>query len=228
MPQTSVLTPEGMLSDYPELQAIDDPVWQEAVADMLPMTIPAGTIMYRPGHVCRNFTLLLDGTVRVFVRARNGREIVLYRVGAGETCILTTSCLLAAEAYPAEGVAETAVEALAVPGERFGSALDASPAFRRFVFAGYARRLAELLGLIERVRFEGLDARLARLLLERAGADGRVALTHQAIATELGSAREAVTRRLRDFQAQGLVRTARGAVEVRDREGLRRLADEAR
>ncbi len=211
---------ERFLAAHPDLA----PVLAEAPA----VALPAGASAFRPGTPCRHFLVVLAGTVRVQLTAASGREIVRYRVGAGETCILTTSCLLAAEAYPAEGVAETAVEALAVPGERFESALDASPAFRRFVFAGYARRLAELLGLIERVRFEGLDARLARLLLERAGADGRVALTHQAIATELGSAREAVTRRLRDFQAQGLVRTARGAVEVRDRAGLRRLAGEAR
>jgi len=210
---------DRLLREHPDL----GPVLATARA----VRLPAGAHAFRPGAPCEAFLIVLSGTVRVQLVGAGGREIFLYRVGPGETCVLTTSCLLAAEPYPAEGVAESEVEALALPTARFDAALEASPAFRRFVFAGYARRLTDLLALVESVRFSSLDARLARLLLARAGPDGRLALTHQAIAAELGSAREAVTRRLRALQARGLVRTGRGAVTLLDRPGLARLAGEA-
>ena len=209
---------ERLLGEYPGLRPL--------LAETRRLRLPAGARAFRPGAPCGAFLVVLSGTVRVQMVAPDGREIVLYRVGGGETCVLTTSCLLAAERYPAEGVAETEVAALALPAGRFEAALDASPDFRRFVFAGYARRLSELLALVEGVRFGSLDARLAALLLRHADPAGRVALTHRALAAELGSAREAVTRRLRALRARGLVRTGRGVVEIADRAGLARLASE--
>jgi CRP/FNR family transcriptional regulator len=167
---------------------------------------------------------VLDGSVRVQKLGENGREIVLYRVGRGETCLLTTSCLIARERYPAEGITETEVRAAALPVEVFNEALALSAAFRGFVFAAFGARLAELMALIEAVAFERVEARLARRLLEAETASGEVIATHQELAAELGTAREVVSRFLKEFERRGYVRLARGRIEIAERAALEKLA----
>ena len=223
MPQTSVLTPEGILSDYPELQAIDDPVWQEAVADMLPMTIPAGTVMYRPGQICSNFTLLLEGTVRIFVRARNGREIVLYRLYPGELCILSLSGLLHQHPHTVEAVAETSLKAINMDYEDFHEVFSRSAAFRNYVIDHLVRRLNETMSLVQEVAFERLDARLADYLCRRFARSGvtMLEMTHQELAVELGTTREVISRMLKSLERGGAIRLRRGRIELVDLKQLR-------
>jgi CRP/FNR family transcriptional regulator len=167
---------------------------------------------------------VLDGSVRVQKLGENGREIVLYRVGRGETCLLTTSCLIARERYPAEGITETEVRAAALPDEPFNEALALSSEFRGFVFASFGARLAELMALIEAISFGRIDARLARRLLESETASGEVIATHQELAAELGTAREVVSRFLKEFERRGYVRLARGRIEIAERAALEKLA----
>lgn len=161
--------------------------------------------------------------MRVQITGESGREVVLYRVQPGQSCVLTTSCILAGEAYPATGVTDTEVQAFAIPKPEFDRAMDASAAFRRFVFANLGGRLAEVIERIEEVALQPLDRRLAALLLARAEA-GHVAATHQQIAAELGSAREVVSRHLKRLEGRGLVHLARSSVELVDCEGLQALA----
>lgn len=188
------------------------------------LVIPPGTSVFHADDTCRNYLFVLAGSVRVQKIAGNGREIVLYRVGPGETCLLTTSCLIAKERYPAEGVTETEVHAVALPDERFHEALAISPEFRAFVFAAFGARMADLMLLIEAIAFGRGDARLAQRLLELGAAPGEVAATHQQLAAELGTAREVVSRLLKEFEHRGLVRLARGRIVIADREGLQALA----
>lgn len=191
------------------------------------VSLPSGAKAFDAGSPCEQYLLLLSGTVRVQQVSASGREIVLYRVEGGESCILTTACLLAARPYAAEGVTETSVEAVLVPRTTFEALMDRSPVFRQFVFASYAHRLTDLLVLVEEVAFGRLDVRLARCLLERGDPIGHVALTHQALAVELGSAREVISRQLKEFERRGWVRRERGEIVVIDANSLVSLAGPA-
>ena len=182
-----------------------------------------GQTAFQPGQPCAAFLLVDAGSVKVSTVTETGRELLLYRVGPGETCVLTTACLLAQSDYDAEGVAEADTEALAIPRPLFERLLAQSPAFRRFVFSSYGDRLRDLIGLVQEVSQRHLDRRLARFLVLRAGSP--IAMTRQEIAAELGTAREVVGRLLKQFAADGLVALERRQIIVRNEEGLSRLAD---
>jgi len=189
------------------------------------ITLPAGAVVFRQGDACGNYLLVVEGSIRVIARSESGREIVLYRVRRGASCVLTTTCLLSQGHYPAEGIAETEVQALALPATAFERGLDASPAFRRFVFATYGQRLAEVIQRIEELRFGNLRSRLARHLLELARED-HINTTHANLATELGSAREVISRQLKELEQQGWIRLGRGHIFLRDPAALRILAEQ--
>lgn len=187
-----------------------------------PLRLPAGAILFRPGDACPGYPRIRSGGIAVRLVHAGGREVLLYRVGPGEVCLQTFACLTQGRAYTAEAVVEAALEADLVPAHAFAAAMD-DPDFRAEVFGSVARRFGEMERLVERFAFEGLDARLALALLARGGGDGEVRDTHDALAAECGSAREAVSRKLKQFSARGLVETGRGRIRLLDPDGLRRL-----
>lgn len=188
-----------------------------------PVELPVGMTLFSPGNACEAYLLVLDGSVRVQMLADNGREIVLYRVRDGESCVLTTACLLGEEVYAAEGVVEEPTAAQVVPRALFDDLMARSDAFRRFVFAGFGRRVAEILETMQDAVFHRVEPRLARHLLAH-GENGALVATHRDLAAELGTAREVVSRHLKAFEKRGLVHLARGTISVADRSGLARLA----
>lgn len=213
---------------FPGLSKLDP-----AVRDMLEkrsavITVPKDTVIFGPGKSPENLLLLLEGTVRVQQLAENGREIVLYRVHAGESCVLTTACLLAYEDYSAEGIAETAVSAVAIPRTVFDDLVSNSAEFRAFVFTAYSKRITDLFLVIEEIAFRRMDIRLAQKLIELAAEDGTVRATHQQMAAELGTAREVVSRQLSEFQRREWVAQSRGEIRILDRAALADLADKDR
>ncbi len=185
--------------------------------------LKAGQQVFFPGAPCANYLMVEAGSVRVSTVTESGRDLLLYRVGPGEACVVTTTCLLNARDYDVFGVAETDVEALVLPKAQFDAVLAASALFRRYVFGQYGERLQGLIALVQEVADRQVDRRLARFLAEQA-ADGAVYMTHQAIAAELGTAREVVSRLLKDFSAQGLVVIERGKITIRDETALSHYA----
>lgn len=149
---------------------------------------------------------------------------MLYRVTGGESCIMTTACLLSQDTYNAEGLTETPVQAVAIPKAAFDELMARSAEFRRFVFSDYASRITDLLHVVEEVAFERIDKRLAQKLLERADPQGQLSATHQDLAVELGTAREVVSRHLKEFQRRGWLELTRGQISVTNRPGLEGLA----
>lgn len=187
--------------------------------------LPAGTMVFAPGQAADHLLLMLQGTVRVSQLSESGREIVLYRVEAGDSCVMTTACLIADQEYPAEGMAETDIEAVAIPRAVFDDLAARSAEFRAFVFRAYAQRITDLFRIIDEVAFGRIDIRLAQRLLALAGEGGELRITHQQLATELGTAREVVSRQLQEFQRRGWIAQSRGAVTIRDRAALAALRD---
>jgi CRP/FNR family transcriptional regulator, anaerobic regulatory protein len=218
---------ETMLASFPRLAALEPEARALLAQSGEAIAAPTGTVLFRPGEICTRFVMLRRGTVRVQMLSDTGHEIVLYRVRSGETCVLTTSCLIAHEAYSAEGVAEGDVEALLLAVADFERLMGLSAVFRGFVLAAFGERIAELMHRLDEVAFRSIDARLARRLLDAAAQGGGIETTHHALAVELGTAREVVSRRLKHLERRGLVALARGTIELRDRAGLRQLAAES-
>jgi len=188
------------------------------------ITLEGDQAVFHAGAPCESYVLILEGRVRVQVIGEGGREAVLYRVLPGQSCVLTTCCVLSGEAYPAEGFTEGQVRALAVTKSNFDRGLDSAPAFRRFVFANLGVRIAEVIARMEEVAFRPVERRLAAYLLGRASAGPLIQDTHQEIAVELGTAREVISRHLKRFESAGLVRLGRSSIQLIDRVGLARLA----
>ena len=209
----------------PELARLDDPAMHELFSQAQEVSLPANTIVFHQGDQCSNYLLVLDGSVKVLSRAENGREIILYRLGAGDSCVLTTSCLFGNVPYPAEGSTETAVTALAIPAAAFKKAIQQSEAFRTLVFQSFTDHLAGVIALVEEIAFGRLGSRLARYLLEHADSGQQIKATHQVLATELGSAREVISRQLKELEGRGLVQLQRGCIDLQDVDALKKLAN---
>jgi CRP/FNR family transcriptional regulator, anaerobic regulatory protein len=184
------------------------------------VALPQGTVIFGPGKTPDNLLLLLDGRVRVQQVSETGRDIVLYRVEAGESCVLTTACVMAYEDYSAEGIAETDIRAAAIPRAVFDQLVSESVEFRTFIFTAYSKRITDLFLVIEEIAFQRLDIRLAQKLLDLARGTGQVRATHQQMAAELGTAREVVSRQLGEFQRRGWIGQSRGVIDLLDIPGL--------
>jgi CRP/FNR family transcriptional regulator len=211
-------------ADAPFLQTLDPVARQVFAARAVSLSLHAGDPVFRPGQAAEAFIIVTGGRVRVRLIAENGREIVLYRVEAGESCVLTTSHLLDNELHAADALCETDVAAIALPRTAFRELMATSETFRETVLSAYAARVSDLILTIEETQFQRVDARLAALLRERA-VDGLLEATHQSLAVELGTAREVVSRTLKRFERAGAINLRRGAIMVTDAAALARLAD---
>ncbi|GGE95373.1 Crp/Fnr family transcriptional regulator [Stappia taiwanensis] len=212
------------------LQALGGTGLDEGTANRLWQTgrvieLPEGQQVFAPGEACQGWLLVLSGSVRVSFTADTGREMLLYRVGSGETCVLTTACLLGEDLYSATGETEAPTRAFMLPAPAVSRFLDESPAFRRLVFNGFGQRLGEILKRMEDAVFHRIDARLARLLLEKSGDGKDIVATQAELAGELGTAREVVSRQIARWAREGIVERRRGTIAVLRPEELRRLGE---
>lgn len=205
---------------YPALCELAPAELARLLAQAQVLRVTAGTVLFDERSACHGFPLVLEGAIRVVKAATNGRELPLYRVTAGESCIITSSCLLGSTDYNARGVADTDSVLLLLPREAFADLLERKT-FREFVFHLFSERIADLMQLVEEVAFHRLDQRLAALLL---GKGHVVHATHQQLADELGSVREIVSRLLKGLAEQKFVALGREQIEILDPAGLRRLA----
>lgn len=194
-------------SVFPQLAQGRDP-WLATLLDQAePVHLPASSLVFRHGLPCQGFVLLLSGSVAVTMVTEKGSQVALYRVLPGETCMLTVSCLMSGEPYPAQGMTEGETSALMLDSRQFQEGLDRSREFRGFVLGGLGHLLAGL--------------------MRAAGDTDCATMTHQALAVEVGTAREVVSRHLKRFENSGWIRMQRGSIELVDRDALSRLAPSA-
>jgi CRP/FNR family transcriptional regulator len=188
------------------------------------LSLPPGATVFAPDQPCNAFILVIDGSVRVFQLDAEGNEIVLYRLGPGSICILTTLALLACDSYTAFAVTETKVEAVGLPASIFNDLMARSAQFRSFVFHAQAARMADLMTVIQNVAFASIESRLAARLLALVDDGHGLSITHQQLAAEIGTAREVVSRHLKTFERRGWVSLGRGRVELCNAAPLRAAA----
>lgn len=182
----------------------------------------AGASVIEEGQECAYVPFVLSGGARVFKTGESGREVTLYRIGRGESCMLTGSCVLSGARFPAEAAVESPSVVLLVPAPRFRDWMGRHEAWRTYVFALLSKRLGEVILTVEEIAFRRVDARLAARLASAAG--GELLVTHRELAAEIGTAREVVSRLLKGFESERLIRVTRRSVLVLDRAGLERRA----
>jgi CRP/FNR family transcriptional regulator len=192
------------------------------LANAVVIPLPSGTVVFDENQACQGFPMLLSGSIRVIKAAPNGRELQLYRVLPGESCILTSSCLLGHTRYAARGIVEQALEMVLLPASSFHTLLSKHDVFRDYVFHLFSDRLTDLMQLVSAVAFQKLDQRLAALLVAK---PTPLHTTHQALADELGSAREIVSRLLKGFADQGWLTLSREKIEVSNKPALKHFAE---
>lgn len=219
---TSAIDGNKMLALYPALRGFPDGLLDMLLQSNATVRVEAGTRLFAECQPCNGFPLVIDGSVKVVKYASSGRELLLYRVVPGSSCIISTSCLLGSSDYSACGIAEADTTLMVLPTPEFNRQLIANPPFRDFVFRLFAERITDLMQLVEEVAFARLDQRLAKLIVARNS--DVLQITHQELADELGSVREIVSRLLKGFAVQGLITLGREQLTIVDRGGLQKLA----
>ena len=187
----------------------------------------AGAMIHGGGAECTGLLLVLSGQLRAFITSEEGREITIYRLFPGDICLLSASCVISSMQFELAVQAEKPTEFMLIPPDAYKRAVSSSAPLANYTSRVMAERLSDVMWLMEQVMWKSMDRRLAAFLLEEAGLEGsdELKLTHERIANHLGSAREVITRLLRYFQSEGLVKLGRGAVVLTDRERLYALSE---
>ena len=201
---------------------------QELLASASIVRLAAGSDYFHEGDICDQFALVGSGSLRVYKVGESGREITLYHVQAGESCLLNMTCLATGTPCPATARVETDVEAIVFKGEEFRRWMSTNELLRTYAFEMVATRFAGAMELIEEIAFQRMDRRLADYLATQF-ADSRrgtrwIETTHAQIAAELGSAREVVSRLLKDFEHRGAIQLSRGRIQLENDRVLRSIA----
>ncbi len=212
-------TPEAPGFEALETIAID------RLNQLSPMDVPKGTILFQPGDAVKGYVIVINGEIGVNLIGPTGRDILLYRVQPGQSCIQSTLGLMGGEAYSGEAIAETDARVVLMPRDLFLDLIDSSREFRRMVFAAFAERMQSMMHLLERVAFQKVEARLAAYLLEQSNAQGVLRMTQAELATAIGSAREVISRRLDALETRGCIIRERGQVTIKNPETLRQIAE---
>ncbi len=208
-----MMTKEDFIKKFPMFRGQLRSLVPELLSAAQLRLIPRDTRIYTEGDVCSAIAFILSGEVRVYKIGETGREITLYEIGSGDTCILNASCILAHTSYPANAVATSDVEVLLVPSAAFRRIVIGHEEMRDFVFTLLSQRLARVMELVEEVAFGRMDERLMEYLVEKS-ANNSLETTHQKIANDLGTSREVVSRLLKDFERKRQVRLSRNSITL--------------
>ncbi|WP_137701928.1 Crp/Fnr family transcriptional regulator [Marimonas lutisalis] len=207
-------------------QALDalEPPARAVLEKLAPMELPAGAVLFHPGESVKGYAIVLSGRVDVSLTGATGREILLYSVVPGQSCIQSTMGLLGGSDYTAEATTQTDTTLVLLPRIEFLQLVDSSPAFRAIVFRAFSDRMQNMMQLLEKVAFQRVECRLAEHLLALAESANPLRITQAELASQVGTAREVISRRLESWTRRGYVRTGRGTIEILDAQALREIA----
>ena len=209
------------------------PIWEQLstaqqnqiAGRLIERSVKKGALVHGGGVECTGLLLVKSGQLRACLLSEDGREITLYRLFDRDLCLFSASCIMRSIQFDVTIAAEKDTELWVIPPEVYRQLMEQSAPVSNFTNEVMASRFSEVMWLIEQIMWNSMDRRVAAFLLAEASIEGtdRLSITHEGIANHLGTHREVVTRMLRYFQREGLVRLARGAVELADRAGLEAL-----
>ena len=211
------------------------PIWDKLTGDQqqklsarLPLrAIPKGTVIHNGSMSCTGIILVKSGQLRTYMLSDEGREITLYRLFEGDMCLLSAPCMIRSIQFDVTVETEKDTEVWIIPPNVYQEVMEQSAPLACYTLELMATRFSEVMWLMEQVMWKSLDKRLAAFLLEESAIEDSdtLKLTHENIANHLGSPREVITRMLRYFQSEGIVRLSRGAVTITDTAALEDLTD---
>ena len=204
-----------------------EPAQQNRLLDsLIARKVEKGTVIHNGSMDCTGLLVVESGQLRAYILSDEGREITLYRLFDRDICLLSASCMIRSIQFDVTVVAEKDTRLWVIPAEVYKGVMESSAPAANFTNELMATRFTDVMWLIEQIMWKSLDKRLAAFLLEEAAIEGsnELKITHEAIANHIGSHREVITRMLRYFQGEGLVRLSRGTVAILDEERLKSLA----
>lgn len=204
-----------------------EPAQQNRLLDsLIARKVEKGTVIHNGSMDCTGLLVVESGQLRAYILSDEGREITLYRLFDRDICLLSASCMIRSIRFDVTVVAEKDTRLWVIPAEVYKGVMESSAPAANFTNELMATRFTDVMWLIEQIMWKSLDKRLAAFLLEEAAIEGsnELKITHEAIANHMGSHREVITRMLRYFQGEGLVRLSRGMVAILDEERLKSLA----
>ena len=211
------------------------PIWdklpaaqQSSILDSMAFRqIKAGTVIHNGSMDCTGLLVVKSGQLRAYILSAEGREVTIYRLFDRDVCLFSASCMLRSAQFDITIEAEKDTDLWVVPAEVYRKIMEESAPAANFTNEVMAARFSEVMWLVEQIMWKSMDKRVASFLLEESAIEGgnRLALTHEAIARHLGTHREVVTRMLRYFQSEGMVKLSRGVVELLDEQRLAALRD---
>ncbi len=213
---TELTQARELIRQLPELNSIQDPVWQQAVQSSVLMRMPAGCTF----NVCSDdvdaVAVVLEGSIKVRAHSEDGREFSIYRINPGELCMLSIAFLHAKGRLHAEMSVDRDATVMQIPQDQFEKLMAQSPTFRGYLMGVMSGYVVKLLDLIEEAHFDDLQTRILSHIagLQRVSGVDVIDTTHQQLANELGSSREVISRILKTLERQGVLRLGRGTITL--------------
>ena len=204
------------------------PSQQQMVLDYTAIkTVPAGTVVHNGAVECTGFLLVRSGQLRAYTISEEGREVTIYRLFDHDCCLFSAACIMSSLQFEVIIETEKDSEIFIIPPSVYQKLMNESLAVSKYTNDLMATRFSEIMWLMDQIMWKSFDKRLAGYLLEESSIEGTnlLKVTHERIANHMGTAREVVTRMLRYFQGEGLVKLARGTIEITDVAGLETLQD---
>ena len=186
--------------------------------------VPKGTVLHNGSMDCTGLLLVQHGQLRAYILSEEGREITLYRLLEGDICLFSASCMMRSIQFEVMIAAERDTELWIIPTDSYKTVMEHSAVLSNFTNEVMAARFSDVMWLLEQILWKRFDQRLAGFLLEESALEGTdvLKITHEAIGSHLGNPREVVTRMLRYFQSEGLVKLSRGTVEITNRAAMQK------
>lgn len=218
-----------LIKTFNFLQKSDDDFRRRFFQHASLVNLEKGQLIYQQGSECTSLALILEGSARTYKLGESGREITLYRISPGQSCILTASCILSQLPFPAFAVCEQDIRAVVVPTADVERWMTESTEWRHYVFGLVSERLANIMTVVDEVVFQRVDRRIASHLLKHADetSSDTIKITHQELAADLGTSREVVSRLLKEFEVAGCISVSRGAIALQDRQRLLEKSQES-
>ena len=211
------------------------PVWSRLTAEqqailsdsVFSRKVKKGDVIHNGNADCTGLLLVRSGQLRAFILSQDGREITIYRLFERDLCLFSASCMMRSIQFDITIEAEKDTELWVIPAETYKQIMDESAPLSNFTNEVMATRFSDVMWLVEQIMWKSFDKRLAAFLLEEAAIEdtNELKITHEIIGNHMGNPREVVTRMLRYFQNEGMVKLSRGAIEITDEDALRDLAE---
>ncbi len=199
----------------PFFKNVSDEISTEFENNSIYQSFKKGTFLTMEGDPCNYFPIIKSGIIRVYKVGSSGQEITLYRINPGESCILTISCLLAKNDFPAIAVVENDSEVLLVTADKLREWIRKYDIWAEYIYNYLSKVLMNVLKIIENISFKKMDVRIVEYLLENYNKMGKsLTLTHQQIAHDIGTAREVVSRTLKDLESNKSISQSRGKIVI--------------